>query len=257
MEKSMSGKVALVTGAASGIGRGTAQLFAQKGAKVTVADIQVENGEETVELIRKEGGDAIFVKTDVSKTEDVAAMVAKTVEKFGRLDYAFNCAGVEEAENRSLIVDYKEEIFDRVIAINLKGVWLCMKYEIPAMLENGGVAIVNCSSVMGILAIYNESPYVASKHGVIGMSKSVAMEYSAQGVRVNVVCPGIIRTPMNEWAFQSEEMVEVMESLTPIGYFGSPIHLAEATVWLCSDASSYVTGVVLPVDGGFVLGPPM
>lgn len=244
-------KVALVTGAGSGIGRASAMAFAQEGAKVVVADIVVEGGEKTVQMIKEAGGEAIFVKADVSQAAAVEALVDKTVETYGRLDYAHNNAGIEGA--MSSIVDCTEETWDSTININLKGVWLCMKYEIPQMLKQGGGAIVNTASVAGLVGFGGLPAYVASKHGVAGLTKTAALEYSKEGIRVNAVCPGAIRTPMIERILEeSPEMGDMLNSMHPIGRLGEPGEIAKAVVWLCSDAASFVTGLPMPVDGGSV-----
>ncbi len=247
----LENKVALVTGGSSGIGRASALAFAREGARVVVADVMVDAGEETVGMIKKAGGDAIFVKADVTKAGEVEAMVTKAAEAYGRLDYAYNNAGIEGAQ--ALIADATEENWDRVIAINLKGVWLSMKYEIPQMLKQGGGAIVNTASVAGLVGFPNMAAYVASKHGVAGLSKTAALEYAKSGVRVNAVCPGVIRTPMVERVIGNDPEVEKdMTAMEPIGRLGTPEEIAEAVVWLCSDAASFVTGHTMTVDGGLV-----
>jgi len=248
--KALDGKIALVTGGGSGIGRATALIFAREGAKVVVADIVVDGGEETVKMIKVAGGDALFVKVDVSKAADVEAMVHQTVEMYGRLDCAFNNAGIEGEQ--APIVENSEENWDRVININLKGVWLCMKYEIPQMLKQGGGAIVNTSSVAGLVGFQGITPYVASKHGVAGLTKTVALEYATSGIRVNAVCPGVIRTPMiDRFTGGDAEAEAQFTSLEPVGRMGTPEEIGEAVVWLCSEAASFVTGHPMVVDGGF------
>ena len=251
----VSGKVAIVTGAGAGIGRATALKFAAEGAKVAVSDVNVEGGEETVDLIRKQGGDAFFTAADVARPADVEALVAKTVERFGRLDCACNNAGIE-----GKIVPFTEQPldnFDRVIAVNLRGVFLCLQSEIRQMLKNGGGAIVNLASVAGLIGFPGLAPYVASKHGVNGLTKNAALEYGKQGVRVNSVCPGGIDTRMlDSLAEQSTggkaTSRELMNPMHPIGRIGTPDEVAELIVWLCSDRASFMTGTNIPVDGGFV-----
>lgn len=247
----VAGKVALITGGGSGIGRATAQVFAREGAKVVVADVVVEGGEETVRLITAAGGEATFVKADVAQTADVEAMVKKAVDTYGRLDCAFNNAGIEGVIQPT--VEYGEAHWDRVLAINLKGVWLCMKYELQQMLKQGSGAIVNTASVAGLVGLPGFSAYVAAKHGVNGLTKTAALEYAKAGIRVNAVCPGVIHTPMLERAMRStpgaEEQYVAME---PIGRMAAPEEVGEAVVWLCSDAASFVTGLPMAVDGGWV-----
>ena len=246
----IAGKVVLVTGASSGIGRATALAFAREGAKVVVADVTVEGGEETVAQVKKAGGEAIFVKTDVSKAVEVEALVAKAVATYGRLDCAHNNAGI--AGNAKTIVDDTEDNWDRILAINLKGVWLCMKYEIAHMLKQGGGAIVNTASGAGLIGVRRGGAYVASKHGVVGLTKTAALEYAKAGIRVNCVCPGPIDTPMLQGIGGSNQVViERMVAAQPGGRLGKPAEIAEAAVWLCSDAASFITGLPMPVDGGY------
>lgn len=250
----LEGKVALVTGGSSGIGRATALAFAREGANVVIAaNKNVKGGQEAVRLIKKAGGEAIFIKTDVSKRTDVELMVKKSVETYGRLDCAFNNAGVEGSPFTH-IVDYSEETWDHVISINLKGAWLCMKYEVSQMVRQGSGSIVNMSSTAGLVGSQvGNSAYVASKHGVVGLTKAVALEYAGQGIRVNAVCPAIIRTPMSEKLFGGDPQREAqMAALQPIGRVGTPDEVAAAVVWLSSDAASYITGHALPVDGGLI-----
>ena len=247
----LDNKIALVTGAGSGIGRATALVFAREGAKVVVADIVVEGGQETVQQIEAAGGEAIFVKADVSQAADVEALIAKTVETYGRLDCAFNNAGIEGSVKPT--IDCTEEEFDRTIAVNLTGVWLCMKYEIQQMLSQGGGTIVNTASAAGLVGFPGLPDYVASKHGVVGLTKTAALEYAKSGIRVNAVCPGVIQTPMVERGAQlSPGFDELAVSMEPVGRFGQPAEVGEAVVWLCSDAASFVTGIPMQVDGGLV-----
>jgi NAD(P)-dependent dehydrogenase (short-subunit alcohol dehydrogenase family) len=247
----LEGKVALVTGGASGIGRATALALAREGAKVVIADVAVEDGEETVRMIEENGGEAIFVETDVSQPDQVEVLINEAVETYGRLDCAFNNAGIEGEQAPT--PDCTEENWDRVININLKGVWLGMKYEIPQMLKQGGGAIVNMSSVAGLVGFPNSPAYVASKHGILGLTKTAALEYATEGIRVNAVCPGVIRTAMVERATGGDPEVEAQfATMEPVGRMGKPEEVAEAVVWLCSDAASFVTGHSMVVDGGLV-----
>ena len=252
MAGNLAGKVALVTGGSSGIGRASALAFAKEGAQVVIADVATEGGEQTVSMVQDAGGQAIFVKTDVSQTRDVEVMVNAAVEAYGRLDCAFNNAGIDGRSGP--VHQYPEELWDQVIPTNLKGVWLCIKYEAPQMLKQGGGAIVNDSSVAGLVTGANISAYTASKHGLIGLTKAAAMDYAASGIRVNAVCPGVIRTPMVEGAIAEDPNREaVMISREPIGRLGTPEEVAEVVVWLCTDAASFVTGTAIPVDGGLVI----
>ena len=244
-------KVALVTGAGSGIGRASALAFAREGAKVVVADTVVEGAEETVRIIRRAGGEALFAKADVSKASEVQTILKKTVETYGRLDCAYNNAGV--AVTPRLTPDTSEEDWDRVISVNLKGVWLCMKYEIPQMLKQGKGAIVNASSMLGLIGLPKRSAYAASKHGVVGLTKVAALEYANAGIRVNAVCPSVVRTPLVESIIASDPEAEAqLTSMIPMERLGTLEEIAEVVVWLCSDASSFVTGNAMLVDGGAV-----
>jgi NAD(P)-dependent dehydrogenase (short-subunit alcohol dehydrogenase family) len=243
-----AGKTVLVTGGASGIGRGVALAFAQAGAQVVVADIDVEGGEAIVRQIRQAGSRALFVRTDVAWNEDVEALVKATVDTFGRLDCAFNNAGIELEHQR--LAESEEELFDRMIAINVKGVWLCMKHEIRQMLAQGGGVIVNAASVAGLVGAPKHAIYAASKHAVVGLTKSAAAEYGKKGIRINDVCPGVIRTAMLDRALEREAgSEEAMVRMHPIGRLGEIEDVAQAVLWLCSDASSFVTGHSLAVDG--------
>lgn len=253
MNKGLRGKVALVTGGSSGIGRAACQLFAREGASVVVADIDAGRGEETVSLIQQSDGQAVFVRTDVAIACDVENTVNQTVAAFGRLDFAFNNAGVA-LPARTSIVDLTEDEWERLININLKGVWLGMKYQIPRMLEQGGGAIVNTSSIFGVVATGGTAAYTASKHGVAGITKVAALEYARSGIRINAICPSHILTPMVEDIFRSNPPLEeryVAE--LPIGRLGTSEEVAEAVIWLCSDAASFVTGHIMAVDGGFLV----
>jgi NAD(P)-dependent dehydrogenase (short-subunit alcohol dehydrogenase family) len=246
-----TGKVAIVTGGSAGIGRAAAVAFAREGAKVVVASRRIKEGDETVRLVREAGSDGFFIKTDVAKAADVKAMVEKTVATYGRLDYAFNNAGVVEPKPGPL-VEQSEETFDQVVNINVKGVWLSMKYEIPEMLKRGGGAIVNMSSVAGVVGFPGIGIYIASKHAVIGLTKAAAVEYSKLGVRVNAVNPAAIETDMlAHVAGDDPEAKAQMAAGHPIGRIGRPEEVADAVVWLCSDKASFVTGHSLLVDGGY------
>ncbi|SHM57501.1 SDR family oxidoreductase [Flavobacterium xinjiangense] len=249
METIFKDKVALVTGGASGIGRATALAFAKKGAKVAVVDWK-EN-DEIVDLIKELGSEAIFIKCDVSKAEEVKAMVAEAIAAFGRLDYAFNNAGIEGTQANTL--ECTEQNWDKTIGVNLKGIWLCMKHEIPELLKQGKGAIVNCASVAGLIGFAGLPAYVASKHGVVGLTKTTALEYAKLGIRVNAVCPGVIQTPMiDRLTGKTKEAIEQFTGLEPMGRFGLPEEIANAVVWMCSDEASFVTGHAMTVDGGFV-----
>jgi NAD(P)-dependent dehydrogenase (short-subunit alcohol dehydrogenase family) len=253
MATELEGKVGLVTGGTSGIGRETAVLFAKAGAKVVVAGRRAVEGEETIELIRAAGGDVVFVKTDVSKATEVETLVQKAVEKFGRLDIAFNNAGIEGVW--SPIVRQSEEDWDRTIAINLKGVWLCLKYEIRQMLKQGGAgAIVNMSSITGLVGAVGVAAYSASKHGVIGLTQTAALENAKTGIRINAVCPGFTETPMSDRVFRAPGVHKYVLSCHPIGRLGRPKEIAEAVLWMCSDRASFMTGQSLVLDGGFLAG---
>jgi NAD(P)-dependent dehydrogenase (short-subunit alcohol dehydrogenase family) len=254
MTTELIGKVGLVTGGTSGIGRDTAVLFAKAGAKVAVSGRREKEGKETIDLIRAAGGDGLFVKSDVSRAAEVAALVQRTVEKFGRLDVAFNNAGIEGAWIP--ITEQSEEDWDRTIDINLKGVWLCLKYEIQQMLkQGGGGAIVNMASVAGWVGSAGAATYCASKHGVMGLTKAAALETARSGIRINAVCPAVIETPMGERLFGASEMKKYALGLHPIGRFGTPMEVGEAVVWMCSDRASFMTGQSLVLDGGFLAGP--
>jgi NAD(P)-dependent dehydrogenase (short-subunit alcohol dehydrogenase family) len=251
MKEVLKDKVALVTGGASGIGRATALVFAREGASVLVADVNIEGGENTAQLIKEIGANAIFIKCDVAKAADVEAMVKKAVDTYGRLDCAFNNAGVGVIKST---VDCTEEEWDQVISVNLKGVWLCMKYEIIQMLKQGNGTIVNTSSIFGLIGTQNYAPYAASKHGIIGLTKAAALDCAQAGIRVNAVCPGGVITPMFAPILADPEVKDAVQKMHPLGRFGKPEEIAEAVLWLCSDAASFVTGAALPIDGGVVVG---
>lgn len=247
----LDGKIALITGAGSGIGRASALTFAREGAKVAVADRLVDGGQETVRMVEAAGGTASFIEVDVSDAASVEAMVNATVETYGRIDCAYNNAGIEGQVAPT--DSYADDMFDKVIAVNLTGVWLCMKYEIPRLLEHGGGAIVNTASGAGLIGVAGLSAYVASKHGVIGLTKTAALEYAKSGIRVNAVCPGLIQTPMVERLTADQpQLGEALVAMEPVGRTGRPEEIAESVVWLCSDAASFVTGHAMSVDGGFV-----
>jgi NAD(P)-dependent dehydrogenase (short-subunit alcohol dehydrogenase family) len=242
----MAGKVALVTGGGSGIGRATSLAFAAAGAQVVVSDIAPRGGEATVEMIRGAGGEALFVRADVTRADEVDALINEAVERYGRLDYAHNNAGIEGMTGS--LLDYPEDLFDRVMAINVKGVWLCMRAEIPRMLAQGGGAIVNTASIAGLRGSRVLFAYGASKFAVVGMTKSAAQEFSTRGIRINAVCPGVIDTPMVERAFDPD-LINTLAA-RQMGRLGTADEVAQAVVWLCSDAASFVTGAAMPVDGG-------
>ena len=253
MSGMFDGKVALVTGAGGGIGRATALAFAREGARVMVSDLAGAGGEETARLVSEAGGGALHAACDVTRPAEVEALVAAAVDAFGRLDCAHNNAGVEGAWSRT--ADCDEESFDRTCAVNLKGVYLCLKAEITHMLDAGGGAIVNTASVAGVEGAKNLPAYVASKHGVMGLTRTSALEYATRGIRVNAVCPGPIRTRMLEAIMEENPRMEpAMIDAVPMRRLGAPEEIAEAVVWLCSDRASYVTGQGLVVDGGFTAG---
>jgi len=255
MAVDLHGKVVIVTGGSSGIGRAAAIAFARGGARVAIAaDKDIAGGQETVKLIESAGGEAIFVKTDVTQKTEVEALVNKTAEVYGRLDCAFNNAGIPGSWRTA--ADCTEEEWDRTININLKSIWLCMKYQINWMLKHGGGAIVNTSSVGGLKAIPNNADYSTSKFGIIGLTQSAALAYARDGIRVNAVCPGMTDTPMTH---RTKDIITQsipggnIEKFIPSGRMGTPEEVAEAVVWLCSDAASYVTGLAMTVDGGLAL----
>jgi NAD(P)-dependent dehydrogenase (short-subunit alcohol dehydrogenase family) len=246
------GKVALVTGGGSGIGRATALAFARGGAQVVIGNRTVELGEDTVQTIREGGGEASFQRTDVSVEADVEALVEHTISTYGRLDMAFNNAGIEGEVGP--LVEQTEANFQAVMDINVKGVWLSMKYEISRMLEQGGGTIVNCSSAAGVVGFRGLGIYVASKHAVNGLTKTAALEYSSQGVRINSVNPAVIATAMSDRLLESVQMTEEdMAGLHPIGRIGQAEEVAQTVLWLCSERASFVTGHALLVDGGYAV----
>lgn len=245
-------KVALVTGAASGLGRAAAQIFAREGARVVVVDIQRDKGEETVNLIHSTGGDAIFVMADVSSSLEIQNMVRVTVDTYGGLDCAMNNAALDVG--RHPLADLAEEDWDRAIGVDLTGVFLCMKYEIPAMLERGGGTIVNVSSAAGLVGRPGMAWYIAAKSGMLGLTRVAALDYGASGIRVNAICPGAILTPhMREAVERDPRHLDGLVSMTPIGRVAEADEVAEAAVWLCTNAASFVLGHALVVDGGYVI----
>ncbi len=252
MAELLTGKVALVTGSASGIGRATALAFAREGARTVVSDVDVAGGGETVGMIESASGEAIFVRADVTAEEEVAVLLQATVAAYGQIDCAFNNAGLEREYTRP-DERFTEETFQSTVDTNLRGVWLCMKYEIEQMLEQGFGAIVNSSSIAGLVGIPRQPIYVASKHAVAGMTRSAAVEYADRGIRINAVAPGLVDTPLMERIYASNpDMREEADSWQPIGRPGKPEEIAEAVVWLSSDRASFVVGHIMTVDGGFV-----
>jgi NAD(P)-dependent dehydrogenase (short-subunit alcohol dehydrogenase family) len=244
-----TGKVAFVTGAANGIGRATALAFAREGANVVVADVSEQGNQETARTIEDLGGRAIAVKCNVTQAEDVKAALDKTIETFGRLDFAFNNAGVEQKNAATAEIEAEE--WDRIVDINLRGVFLCLKHEIPLMLKQGGGAIVNTSSGAGVIGIKGGAAYTAAKHGVIGLTKSAALDYASQNIRVNAVCPGYIDTPMmGRFTGGTEEGRAKVIAEEPVGRMGTPEEIAAAVLWLCSGAAAFVVGHALVIDGG-------
>ena len=243
-------KVAIVTGGSSGIGRVTAIALAKRGVKITVAARRVKEGEETVRLVEEAGSEGIFVKTDVANEDDIRSLVERSTKSYGRLDYAFYNAGIEEI--MTPFTDQKSEIFDQIMNINVKGVWLSMKYEIPEMIKSGGGAIVNNSLVAGIIGFPQMPIYIASKHAVLGLTKSVAIEFAKSGIRINAIAPGGVVTDMAKRVFGDNQLLETLTLMHPIGRIADPEEIANAVVWLLSDKASFVLGHTLIVDGGAV-----
>ena len=251
MTLDFQGKISLVTGAGSGIGRASAMAFARSGAKVVAADISASEGGQTVQKIKAAGGEAFFIQTDVAKSSEVQSLIQKTVQQYGRLDFAHNNAGTEGM--LAPTADCTEENWDKILATNLKGIWLCMKYEISQMLKQGGGAIVNTSSIAGLVGLKGYPAYTASKHGIVGLTKVAALEYAKKGIRINALCPGLINTPMSDRQTGGNPQVAAQFiAFEPLGRMGTPDEVAQAALWLCSDASSFVTGHSLAVDGGWV-----
>lgn len=248
MEQIFKDKVIIVTGSTFGIGKSTAIEFAQRGAKVVLSDWRED--EDTEKSIKENGGDAIFVKCDVSNEEDVKNLVDKTISQYGRLDYAFNNAGIEGTP--SPVTDCTNDNWDKTININLKGVWFCMKYQIPEMLKVGGGSIVNNASIAGLVGFAGVPAYVASKHGVVGLTKNAALDYAKQNIRVNAVCPGVIHTPMvDRFTGEDPKVLEQLVAAKPMGRVGQPEEIAETVVFLCSSAASFITGQAIAIDGGW------
>ncbi|MBD9416244.1 SDR family oxidoreductase [Pseudomonas sp. PDM16] len=249
MSMTFSGKVALVTGGAAGIGRATAQAFAAEGLQVVVSDVDVAGGEGTVQAIRAAGGEAVFVRCDVTRDAEVQALMEQIVATYGRLDYAFNNAGIEIEKGK--LADGDEAVFDAIMGVNVKGVWLCMKHQLPLLLAQGGGAIVNTASVAGLGAAPKMSIYAASKHAVIGLTKSAAVEYGKKKIRVNAVCPAVIDTDMWRRAAEADpKKAEFVAGMHPVGRIGKVEEIAAAVLYLCSDAAAFTTGHSLAVDGG-------
>jgi len=249
--KQFEGKVAIVTGGTSGIGRAAAVAYAREGAKVAVTGRREEKGLETVELIKEAGGEGLFIQTDVRVEEQVKVMIEKTVSTFGGLDFAFNNAGVEQGVTK--LEDMLEKYYYKVFDTNVKGVWLSMKYQIPEMLKAGGGSIVNCSSVTGTVAMKRIPLYVASKHAVIGLTKGFAVDYARKNIRINAVAPAAIETDMIGRLGTSDEVTKYLNSLHPVGRIGKPEEVADAVIWLSSEKSSFITGQTILVDGGYTI----
>jgi len=251
MTKQFSGKVALVTGGASGLGRVSALALAHEGARLVVADVAVDEGEATVQLIAEAGGQAIFVKADVTRSDEVAAMVQATLQAFGRLDFALNNAGIDGVRART--AKYPEEVWHQVINLNLTGVFLCLKHELRVMVEQGSGVIINMASVAGVTGFPGHAAYTASKHGVIGLTKTAALDYAKAGIRVNAICPAYTRTPMlSRMLEQKPDLETKLISRVPLRRLGTAEEIAQAVIYLFSDAAAFITGHSLVLDGGIV-----
>jgi NAD(P)-dependent dehydrogenase (short-subunit alcohol dehydrogenase family) len=250
MEGRLNGKSAIITGAASGIGRAAALAFAREGARVIVADVSEDGGRQTVEIVRDKGGEAEFFRCDVSRAADADALIAAAVKAYGRLDCAFNNAGIAGTQRKT--ADYDEAEWDRIMAINLKGVWLCLRAEIRQFVaQRSSGAIVNTASAAGLVASHSMPAYTAAKHGVVGLTKCAALEYARAGIRINDVCPGVVDTPLVAGMIaQQPKLASRLDQVEPVGRKARPEEIAEAVVWLCSDAASFVTGASISVDGG-------
>ena len=253
MSSEFSGKVAIVTGAGGGIGLATAKAFAKAGARIVIAEVQDQLGEEAARGIAAEGGQAIFVHTDVGHAKSVSTLVARTVSAFGRLDYAVNNAGIDP----EIVPDatWDEHVFDKIIGVNLKGVFLCMKYELAQMEKQGGGAIVNVASIAGLSAVYNKPSYTASKHGVVGMTKAAALQYARKNIRINAMCPGAVDTPITEENHGGDmEFLARMNNAHPIGRISAPEEIAAGILYMCSQGASFMVGHAMVLDGGLIAG---
>ncbi len=253
MNLQLQNKVVIVTGAGSGLGQASAMAMAEQGGKVVVADIDQASGEQTAVMIKQDGGEATFIKTDIAQSVQVQAMVDHAVQTYGRLDCAYNNAGVDNLH--APIGEFEVPEWDRVLAVNLRGTMLCMRYEIPVMLANGGGSIVNCSSVAGLIGTPVSPAYTTSKHAVIGLTRSAAVDYAKKNIRVNAICPGVINTPhCTAYLKERPDAAAQVKSQCTMGRMGEPHEIAAAVVWLCSDAASYVNGASLAIDGGWTAG---
>lgn len=250
--KILEGKTAIITGGGTGIGRATALLFARSGARVALADFNPKEGTKTAGMVRDEGGDSFFMQMDVRKSDEVARMVTETIKKYGRVDIAFNNAGIW-GKTHARLDEIDEDEAQAVLDTNLRGVWLCMRYELKAMLKQGGGVIINNASIAGIAPSATEAIYSASKHGVVGLTRSVSQEYAADNIRVVAVCPGWIKTPLIADAFAEAEFHQAMLDIVPLKRLGEPEDVAELVLWLASDSASYMTGSIIPISGGLCI----